>query len=280
MNMQLTSKDGKPVYYLNLGEWCPAYGFPDDRLVHTFFLWKCARYVANAAGVLGKPDEAAEYEALVESVKDAFHKTFYNPETRSYGHNDGSNVFALYMGVPDDRKADVVESLRSEILENGGHLNTGIFGTQIFFDVLCDNGLAELAYEALCKKDQPGYGWWVEQGADTMWEYWDGKKSRNHPMFGGGITWFYTHIAGLKADPAEPGYRHMIVKPTPMGDLTYASYETQTPQGRAAVRWTLKKGRFVLKVTVPDGSHASIWLPGADEPISKGPGKHTLQSTI
>ena len=280
MNMQMPRDAEKAVYWMNLGEWCPAYGFPDDKLVHTYFLWKCAKYTANASIALGKTEEAVRFNALADDVASAFHKVFYDSETKSYGYNNGSNIFALHMGVPEEHKADVVASLKKEIEENGGHLNTGIFGTQIFFDVLCDNGLQEMAYAAMCKKDQPSYGWWLEQGAKTMWEYWDGKKSRNHPMFGGGLTWLYTRIAGLQTDPAEPGYRHIIVRPTPMGDLTWASYETETPSGKASVRWDIKKGKFIIKVLVPDGSHASVYLPGSDTPNEVGPGKHRFTAAL
>ncbi len=278
MNMQMPIGAEKPVYWMNLGEWCPAYTFPDDRLVHTYFLWKCAAYMANAARALGRTSDAESYASLAEDVKAAFHRTFYDAEKKSYGYNNGSNVFALHMGVPEEYRAGVVESLRMEIEENGGHLNTGIFGTQIFFDVLCDAGMKELAYSALNKKDKPGFGWWVEQGADTMWEYWNGEHSRNHPMFGGGLTWFYTRIAGMQTDPEEPGYKHIIVRPTPMGDLKWASYQTETPQGSAAVRWDIRRGRFILKITVPKGSHASVWMPGKDNPVELGSGKHRLST--
>ncbi len=280
MNMQMPRGAEKPQYWLNLGDWCPAYDLPEDRLVHTYFLWKCARFMACSASVLGKTDDAARYDALARDVRAAFHKVFYNPETASYGDNNGSNVFALHMGVPEENKAAVVESLRKEIEANGGHINTGIFGTQIFFDVLCDNGLSELAYSVMTQKECPGYGWWVEQGADTMWEYWDGKKSRNHPMFGGGLTWLYTRVAGLRIDDSEPGYKHMIVRPTPMGDLSWASYETETPQGKASVRWDIRGGKFMLKVIVPEGSHATVYLPGSNEGIEAGPGKHRFTEKI
>ena len=277
MNMQMPLNAEKPVYWMNLGEWCPAYTFPDDRLVHTYFLWKCAVYTSYAAAALGHEEDAARYKALADDVAAAFHKVFYNPEEKSYGYNNGSNVFALKMGVPEEYRAEVVNSLRKEIDENGGHLNTGIFGTQIFFDVLCDNGLSEYAYTAMTKTDQPGYGWWLEQGANTMWEYWDGKKSRNHPMFGGGLTWLYTHIAGLKADPGEPGYKHIVVRPLPVGDLTWASYETESHYGKVAVRWDIKKDKFVLKLRVPDGCHATVYMPDGSDPVEIPSGSRTIK---
>lgn len=276
MHMQMPRNADKPGKWMNIGEWCPAYNMPDERLVHTFFLWKCALYLSHAAAALGWEEDSVKYMELAEDVKAAFHRVFYNPEASSYGNNDGANVFALRMGVPEDRRATVVESLRREIENNGRHLNTGIFGTQIFFDVLCENGLGELAYAAMTKTDVPSYGWWLEQDARTMWEYWDGRHSRNHPMFGGGLTWLYTRIAGFQADPEEPGYKHIIIRPEPLGDLVWASYETETPFGKASVRWDLNDGRFKLKVRIPAGSHGTVYMPGTDNPVELASGKHIL----
>lgn len=47
------------------------------------------------------------------------------PSTASYGHNDGANVSALAMGVPDEFREGVVASFEKDIRDNGGHLNTG-----------------------------------------------------------------------------------------------------------------------------------------------------------
>lgn len=64
-------------------------------------------------------------DAFAAEVREAFHKTFYNASTASYGHNDGANVSALAMGVPDEFREGVVASLEKDIRDNGGHLNTG-----------------------------------------------------------------------------------------------------------------------------------------------------------
>lgn len=277
---QQRSAHGQPVYWMNLGEWCPAYDFPDDGLVHTYFLWKCARYTALAARALGKEEEAERCAALAEEVAEAFHRRFYDPQQGSYGRGDGSNVFALAIGVPEPERPRVVAALRQEIEENGGHLNTGIFGTQLFFEVLCDNGLGDLAWRAMTTREQPGYGWWVTQGAQTTWEYWDGTQSRNHPMFGGGLVWLYSHVAGIRIDPQAPAWRHILFKPTPLGDLRWAEYSIQTPSGPVSSRWRIRGGKFRLKVRVPRGSTGTVWLPGEETPVEVGPGVHRFQTGI
>ena len=291
--LQQISCDGKtPMYWMNLGEWCPPYGLPSENFVHTWFLWRCAAYTAKAAKALGREAESAEYQALADDVAAAFHKSFYNPETGSYsagsgitssdgygtgsgnGAGDGSNIFALAMGVPAECRDKVVAAVKAELEANGGHLNTGIFGTGLFFETLCDYGMAEEAYAAMTKTDFPGFGWWVEQGAQTTWEQWNGEGSHNHPMFGGALVWLYRKICGVQTDETEPGYRHIIIRPTPVGDLTWAEYSTETPYGKLSVRWDKKRsGRFRLKVRVPSGSHATVFLPDGSGPIEIGPGR-------
>ncbi len=114
------------------------------------------------------------------------------------------------------------------------------------------------------KKTEPSYGWWIEQGATTTWEQWNGDGSRNHPMFGGGIAWFYRVLAGMNVDPTQPGYRHIIFKPQPAGDLTFVSYANETPLGNASVKWEKNAGSFKLNVEVPVGSTATVYVPASD----------------
>lgn len=278
MYMQQFKDNGEIDYWKNLGEWCPPYNLVNDSLVHTYFLWKCANFVASAAKTIGKGEEARKYAALAAEVREAFHKVFYNPETQSYGNLDGANIFALAMGVPEDIKEGVLKSLKTEIQGNGGHLITGIFGTQLFFDVLCDNGLEEMAYSAMTKTDYPSYGWWIAQGADTFWEDWPGESSKNHPMFGGGISWMYSRIAGLQIDESKPAYKHFIVRPTPVGDLKWASYSIETPRGKAAVKWELEDDEFCLEVLVPKGSSATVYMPWGGKALTLKAGEHKLKA--
>ncbi len=201
-----------PNEWLNLGDWVAPGNLPPADMVHTFYLWRCADITAKTAGMLGMDAEAGEYARLADKVRNAFHQKYYDPIAGSYGPC-GGNIFALRMGVPAGQKSRVISALKSDILANGGHLDTGIFGTQFFFEVLSENGLHEMAYEAMNKRTQPGYGWWISQKATTTWEQWDGEGSRNHPMFGGGIVWFYRKLAGMNTDEDQPGYRHIIFRP-------------------------------------------------------------------
>ncbi len=268
-----------PNQWINLGDWVAPSNLPPDEMVHTFYLWRCASMTGMAAKALGKKDEEAEFNALAAKTREAFQNKYFDPAKGTYGKY-GGNIFALKMGLPEDQKKRVISALESDIHENGDHLDTGIFGTQFFFEVLAENGLNELAYKVMNQRTQPSYGWWIDQGATTTWEEWNGNGSRNHPMFGGGISWFYRYLAGMNPDPDRPGYRNIIFKPQPAGDLKYASYSNITPYGKAAISWRKDNGSIIIDITVPAGSTAAVWVPAESEKNVSESGRKIKDSKI
>ena len=97
-------------------------------------------------------------------------------------------------------------------------------------------------------------------------------------------------IGGIDIDPAAPGYRHVIIAPTPGGKLTSARTTLQTGYGLLATEWTLSAGVFTLTVTIPANTTASVTVPagdvrvdGASHPngtvIEFGSGRYTITSS-
>lgn len=272
MHSQVPGPDGKPNQWMNLGDWSQPDKLPPDEIVHTFYLWRCADLTAKSAKVLGMIAEYEGYTNLAERTKNAFHKRFYNKEKGTYGAY-GGNIFALKMGVPADQKEKVIAALKADIIANGGHLDTGIFGTQFFFEVLSENGLHQMAYEAMNKRTAPGYGWWIAQGATTSWEGWTDPGSGNHPMFGGGLVWLYRNLAGMITDPDHPGYRHIIFRPQPVNEISYTSYSNLTPYGTSAINWKKSGKKFEMELTVPVGCNATVFVPASDSRSVKESGR-------
>ena len=247
-----------PQEWKNLGDWLPPRQLPPAELVHTFFLVHCADIVVRTAHTLGLNAEAKEFATIRDKAAEAFHRELYDPATGSYG-KFGSNVMALKLGVPAERKAKVVKALRDNIAEVNDHLDTGIVGTRYLCEILVENGLEDLAYKIINQRDFPSFGWWIEQGATTTWEQWDGGNSRNHPMFGGGIGWFYRDLAGLEATDA--GYRSFEVRPVLPEGLEWVRYSHNTTYGEIDIQWQRKAEDFTLSCVVPVGSTATIWVP-------------------
>ncbi len=260
MHMQRTGRDGKVLRWFNLGEWVTPGDLPPVDMVHTFYFWRCADITAQTARILGNTADAKRYADLAEKTRQAFRKRFYDEKNGTYGKS-GANIFALRMGIPENQRQRVIAALKNDIRENNGHLDTGIFGTQFFFEILSENGIHDLAYEAMNKRDEPGYGRWLELGSTTTREHWDEGGSHNHPMFGGGLVWYYRKLAGMQADPENPGYRHIIFRPQPVADLTYVKYSNQTVFGEAGIHWAIRGNQLSMQVDVPVGCTATVYVP-------------------
>ena len=131
----------------------------------------------------------------------------------------------------------------------------------------------DVAYSIMDKRTRPSFGWWIEQGWTTTSEYWEGNGSRNHPMFGGGLSWFYRRLAGVRSDEHAPGYRRIVIQPQPAGGAMNASYATHTPYGDMASAWEKKDGLFILNVSIPVGTSAHVVLPCKDSDVVHESGK-------
>lgn len=244
--------------WVNLGDWLPPRELPRAELVHTFFLVHCADIAVKAAHTLGYNERAEEFIRIRDKVAEAFHRELYDPKTGSYGKY-GSNVLALKLGVPEERRERVVKALVDNIAEVNDHLDTGIVGTRYLFEVLCDNGHKDLAYKIINQRDFPSFGYWIEQGATVTWENWNGRDSHNHPMFGGGIGWFYRDLAGLRA--IDAGFRSFDIRPVIPQGLEWVNYTHDTTYGPIAISWSCRGGEFSITCDVPVGTTATVWIP-------------------
>ncbi len=258
------ARDGSVLKWFNLGEWVPPGEYIPDAMVHTFYLWYCATITSETARVLGQEAEASRYSGLATATRQAFQRRFYDAEKGTYG-DAGGNILALRMGVPDYQYERVVEALKRGLRASSGHLDTGIIGTRFFFEVLAENGLQELAYNAMNKRTEPGFGRWIELGSTTTREQWSEEGSYNHPMFGGGLVWFYRNLAGMQADPEDPGYRHIIFRPQPVEEMEFVTYTNMTPYGMGGISWRNEEGAFEMDVIVPVGTTATIHVPVPDQ---------------
>ncbi len=133
-----------------------------------------------------------------------------------------------------------------------------------------------MAYTLLTQEAFPSWMYSIKHGATTIWERWDGwtehngfqtpsMNSFNHYSLGSVGEWMFRYMAGLEADPAQPGFRRAIVRPLPGGRLTEAKAEYESLYGVLSTDWKLSPdGRFRLNVRVPAGATAAVFVPGAD----------------
>jgi alpha-L-rhamnosidase len=132
---------------------------------------------------------------------------------------------------------------------------------------LADLGRSDVAYEIVNQRTFPGWGHMLENGATTLWEHWafsDNTYSHNHPMFGSVSEWFYKVLGGINPAPEAAGFDKIIIRPQPVGDLKWVKASHDSAHGKVVSEWTREADKFNLRVRVPVGAEAKVFLPAKD----------------
>jgi len=246
----------------------------DKDLIATAYFAHSTDLLARTAEVLGHADDARHYRALFENIRAAFQREYVTSTARLTSNTQTAYVLALDFDLlPDAMRAGAAQRLADDVRAMG-HLTTGFLGTPALTRMLSENGHLDDAYNLLLNDKYPSWLYEVKQGATTIWERWDGKKpdstfeeasmnSFNHYAYGAVGDWMYRVVAGLNSDPAQPGYKHIIVRPQPGGSFTYATATLVTPYGEATSGWKIDGDRLRVTVRVPPNARATVNLPGA-----------------
>jgi alpha-L-rhamnosidase len=73
--------------------------------------------------------------------------------------------------------------------------------------------------------------------------------------------WLYENLAGIKSDPEQPGFKHIIMRPEPVGDLQFLKASHRSPYGLIASDWQKQAGVFRWKITIPPNTTATVYVP-------------------
>ena len=222
----------------------------------------------ESAALLGKDDEARQFEQQALAVKAAFNQKFFNVGKNQYDRNSQTaNAMPLVLGlVPEDRRAVVLEGLVAQIRAGGNRVTAGDVGFNYLMRALSDAGKGNVLYDMLIRDDGPGYAYQLKKGATSLTEAWDTNpgSSQNHCMLGHIEEWFYRGLGGISSDPAGPGFKKTIIKPQIVGDLAGANVAYESPYGRIASNWKREAGNLQLDVMIPANTTATVFVPARD----------------
>ncbi len=269
------------------GDWCVPPR--DPKLIHsrdpkrqtnkallaTAYFYHDLELMAQYANWLNKPDDAQHFSELATTLKAAFNKKFLNTQAGQYDNGSQTScVLPLAFGLtPEAQRERIFDHLVEKITnETHGHIGTGLIGGQWLMRVLTDNGRPDLAWTILTQKTYPSWGYMVENGATTIWELWNGNtadpamNSGNHVMLVGDLgIWLFEDLAGIKPDPAQPGFKHIIMRPEPVGHLRHVRATHRSPYGMIKSEWSREGELFKWNITVPVNTTARVYNPATDE---------------
>nr|WP_323746129.1 family 78 glycoside hydrolase catalytic domain [Catenulispora pinisilvae] len=269
------------IWSTGFGDWCPpdhssnangGMGNPsagactsEVPIVNTALSYLQAADVAKAATALGQAGDAAHYAQLAADIENAFNSAFLNPDHASYGDGrETTSILPLAFGMVPAADAPAVGArlVDTIVTGNGGHLDTGIFGTRHLLDALADIGRTDLAMTVLDQTTYPGYGFEISKGATTDWEEWtyaSSMESHDHAMFGGINASFSGQFAGI--EPTGPGYSTISVAPQIPTGLQHVAASIDTVRGTVASSWSVTGDQVAMNVTIPVGATASVRVP-------------------
>jgi len=80
-------------------------------------------------------------------------------------------------------------------------------------------------------------------------------------MLGQLNEWFFHDLAGIRNDPASAGFKHILIMPSIVGDLTWVKCCYDSIRGKIVSNWSLEGPKLTMEVTIPPNTTATIRVP-------------------
>ncbi len=263
--------DGLVCY--GLSDWCPPTMIGDCNIMENRFSDSCyymdmcriAALTAKMQNDVASSEKYAEKAALIkENIK-----KIYATNEQITSHGQGALAFLLHFDVLEGEAAEAVAKTLDELVKKDGYVHkVGILGMKALPNALSKYGYNDTALKLLTRTDYPSYGHWRSLGETTLCEKWENVSSRNHHMYSDVINWMIRNIAGLQNRGIA--YDKAAFVPGFFADKCSASASTETPRGKIAIAWERCGDDFTANITVPDGTEATLVLPGKTVAVKTG----------
>ncbi|WP_406689717.1 family 78 glycoside hydrolase catalytic domain [Saccharopolyspora sp. ID03-671] len=247
----------------------------------TMMLYRVVSRAADICQVLGWNGDAERYRDAGRTIAAAYHAKYFDRASATYrspeaGYRQSMNVLPLAFGAVPTYVAGAVGAGLVDHVEyrSRGHLDCGAVAAKHLLPVLADVGRADLAITVATRPDRPGWGIWRRLGMETLMESWDeSARSHNHYFLGAASAWIQQRVGGLRA--TSPGWRTFDIAPVQDDRVTWADVRHTTPHGHTGVAWRRDEDAWEFEVEVPEGSVATVRLPG-QSPARLPGGRHGI----
>ncbi len=260
------------IISLGLGDWFDLGPKKSGASQHTpppvtasAFYFHDAWILSKVAGLLEKPGEAREFSIKAERIRRACNEKFFDATNGTYATgSQAANSIALVMGIVEPAHSNaVLASLVKDVESRDCQMTAGDIGFRYLLLALAQGGRSDLIYRMINQDEKPGYGYMLKKGETSLTEAWDANltTSHNHFMLGQITEWFYKDLAGIDCDPAGPGFKKIIIRPQPVGDLKWVRASYDSVRGTISSEWRQETNRFKLKVRIPANTTATVFVP-------------------
>jgi alpha-L-rhamnosidase len=166
--------------------------------------------------------------------------------------------------APEATRPKIEAALLREIVAHKGRLSTGFVSTPYLLDVLADLD-SEACWQLVTSRELPSwYSMTLGSNNDLLKETWAGGQALM-PSLGGSVArWCYRSLGGIRPDPAAPGFKKIIIKPTIVRALTWVECHHDSPYGRIVSNWKREGDTVSMEVTIPPNTTATVFVPAQD----------------
>ena len=268
-----------------LGDWTPPHAsesqhdFQFESIDQREFFNNCYRVLlwqdlAYFAGLIGDTAERIRCENRLAVLRPLIHNFYFDATTNNYRANRQAYlVIALRARImPEALRPVIFKHLEDNIVvEKNGHLDCGLQGSFMLLDLLAQENRSDLAALIIGQETYPGWGFLVKKRKVTTWpETWSGWGSQVIQVVGTPGAWFYEGLGGIRPDPTNPGFKHIILKPAVVGGVTWVECHHDSPYGRIVSNWLRADQQLTMNITIPPNSTAEIHVPaGAVEDVTE-----------
>ncbi len=270
--------DGDYIVTHNVyGDWLGydnAEGKLDRDFLSASYFWYCGHLLSEMMEIIG--EDHSELDAYLGKVYDAIRKKFARGGVYG-GRVQTSNAMALDFGlVPKDDTQKTLEVIIQASERSNKTLRTGVLGTKSLYDTLSIAGEHKLLMDMTLNPEKCSFGYLIDNGATTLWEFWDKAgetfhshlegqpvgfwDSQNHVMFGGGpATWMFEGLGGITNSGA--GYATSTFRPGIESELEYANTSIDALVGKLVSNWKMENGDLIWSIEVPANTTATVRIP-------------------
>lgn len=281
----LREKNGMIEY--GLGDWCQIGTIEGGHhntpavITNTISSFDICDKAAQIFHVLGQIERAKEAEYMRESFRVAIRKVCLdekgNPLLLPNSKTQTAISMMLRFGIFEESEKKTALYWLGELINGAeNRMQVGVIGVQSLLRVLCENGMADLAYEIAMSPDRVSFGNMIDHGATSLWEFMHTFKkdteevsvgrmrSLNHHFWGDIAAWYLTYLAGIRVNEGFYDVRELNIEPYFPTGLSNVSARHETPFGTVAVSWQrISNKKIILWVRVPEGMHGKLILHDA-----------------
>lgn len=235
-------------------------------LTATAFYYHDATIMAELAQRLGLGSRARAYSDLAKRIKHAFNAAFLDLASGRYatGSQCAQAVPLAFELCPEQVRPLVLQRLLEDITARDYANTAGDVGFRFVLRALADADASDVIYRMLNQTNRPGYGYQLAMGATSLTEAWNARPSasQNHFMLGQVIEWFYSDLAGIRPDPAAPGFKSVVIRPAFVEGLDWVSASYTSVRGEIVSAWRRTGDVLAMRVRIPHNCMALVHVPG------------------